>query len=141
MPKVFGTGLLGILAATIVFFLIGWLWYGGLFAEQWHSLSGMPKSDSMEMIQLLIGILISLAQVIGLSFILHHAGASVLATCVKICAIVAILIAMPIIFYGQNYEGRAMGLFWIDASHLLVGYIVIGAVLSFFRGKDALGEG
>ena len=140
MPKIFGTSLLGILAATVAFFAVGWLWYGALFMEKWATLTGVPMDGEMQMGPMLGGLLITLVQVVGLSFILQHAGASVLKTCVKICAIVAVLIALPIIYYGQNYEGRALDLFWIDASHMLVGYIVVGLVLSFFRGKDAIGE-
>ena len=37
MPKINGTSLLGILAATFVFYMLGFLWYGIVFQEAWMS--------------------------------------------------------------------------------------------------------
>ena len=138
MPKIFGTNLLGILAATIAFYLLGWLWYGALFMERWAELTGTPTGGDMDPVVMIKGFIITLVQVLGLSYILQHAGASTLQTCVKICAIIAVLIALPLIAYNVVYEGRHKELFLIDASHILLGYVIVGAVISFFRGKDAI---
>ncbi len=140
MPKIFGTNLLGILAATIVFYTVGWLWYGMLFMEQWAALTGTETGGDMEMTTIIGGLLITLLQVLGISYILQHAGASTLATCVKICAIIALLLALPLLAYAMIYENGPRALFHIDASHIFVGYILVGAVLSFFRGKDAIDD-
>lgn len=138
MPKIFGTNLLGIVVATIVFFMLGWLWFGALFMEKWGELTGVPMEGDMNPMVMVKGLIITLAQVLGLSYILQHAGASTLNTCLKICGVVALLIALPLIAYNVIYEGRHKQLFLIDASHILVGYLLVGAVLSFFRGKDAI---
>ena len=144
MPKIFGTNLLGIITATIVFYLVGFLWYGFLFHELWMSLSGMTEAEAIAsaekqgIMMYIWGLLITLAQVLGLAFILNHAGASKATTCIKICAIVALLLALPIMAYGALYEGVPLKLLAIDFSHNLIGYCLTGAIISFFRGKDAI---
>ena len=47
MPKIFGTSLLGILAATVVFYMIGFLIYGVLFSAQWMEYAGMTEAEAM----------------------------------------------------------------------------------------------
>ena len=42
--------------------------------------------------------------------------------------------------YASVYEGRSINGFYIDLGHIFVGYCLAGAVLSFFRGKDAVGD-
>jgi Sec-independent protein secretion pathway component TatC len=146
MPKIFGTNLLGILAATIVFYLLGFLWYGMIFDEMWLAFNGiseaeaLAQAENMGAMMYVGGIVITLMQVLGLAYILHHASASVVLTCVKICAIIAVLIALPLMLYAHIYEGRSHQAILLDFAHILIGYILVGAVLSFFRGKDAIGD-
>ena len=139
MPKIFGTSLIGILAASVVFFMLGWLWYGIIFQEMWMGLAGITETEPNPM-TMVWGFVITVVQVLGIAFVLNHAGASTLATCVKIGAILAIFIALPVLsygaIYGQHYPTKMLEL---DFGHLLIGYCIVGAVLSFFRGKDAVG--
>lgn len=146
MPKIFGTSLAGILVATIVFYLLGFLWYGIVFSEMWMAFNGITmeeataQSEKLGAMMYVAGIIITLLQVLGLAYILHHASASVLMTCVKICAIVAVLIALPLMMYAHIYEGRSHQAVGLDFAHVLIGYALVGAILSFFRGKDAIGD-
>lgn len=140
MPKIFGTNLLGILVAAIAFFLLGWVWYGMLFMEPWMAIHGLSADSGSGASSMIGGFVISLLQVLGLSFILQHAGATTTPTCIKICAIVGLLLAVPMTAYAVNYVGKPVNLLLIDGSYSLVGFALIGAVLSFFRGKDAVGE-
>lgn len=86
------------------------------------------------------GLLITLVQVLGINYVLNQAGASVLATCAKIGALLAILISVPIMLYRPLYEGGGMGSIGIDIPHILIGYVLAGVVLSFFRGQDAIAK-
>lgn len=146
MPKIFGTSLAGIFVTTLVLYFLGFLWYGFLFSDAWLAATGLSEAQATAIAEALgpmmfvWGILITLAQVLGLTFILNQAGASVLGTCVKICAIVALLIALPLMAYASVYEGRSIHGFYIDLGHVFVGYCLAGAVLSFFRCKDAIGD-
>lgn len=146
MPKIFGTSLLGILAATVVFYMLGFVWYGIVFTEAWMTSTGMTEAaatahaEKMGAMMYVGGIFITLIQVLGLTYILNQSGASVLTTCAKICALVAVLIAIPLMSYGVLYEARSPSALHIDTGHILIGYALVGVVLSFFRGKDAVGE-
>jgi len=146
MPKIFGTSLAGIVIATIAFYMVGFLWYGFLFNEAWMAATGMTEAsatahaEKLGPMMYIGGLLITFMQVVGLSYILNQSSASLLGTCVKICAIIAVLIALPLMAYANLYEGRATNGLYIDFSHILVAYCVVGAVLSFFRGKDAIGD-
>ena len=149
MPKIFGTSLVGILLATLVFYLLGALWYGLVFSDMWMAANGITEAaakahaDKMGVMVWIGGILITLLQVLGLAYILNHAGASLLGTCVKICAVIAVLMALPLLMYAHIYAGASHQAVALDFAHILIGYALVGAVLSFFRGKDAIeiGEG
>ncbi|MEP3890987.1 MAG: DUF1761 domain-containing protein [Hellea sp.] len=145
MPKIFGTNLLGILAAGIVFWLLGWIWYGMVFSEMWHALTEIPKptEEVMDPKIMIGGILASIAMALGLAYILQHSSASRLGTCAKISAIVSLLIGMPLMAMDNLYQGEPLKLLALDYSYVLVGFAVMGVILSFFRGKDAIeiGEG
>ncbi len=146
MPKIFGTSLVGILAATIAFYMVGFLWYGIVFNDQWMVANGIAEAaakahaEQMGPMMYVGGLVVTLAQVLGLAYILNHASASLLVTCAKIGAIIAVLIALPLMAYSVLYEGRSLNALWLDLGHILIGYIIACAVLSFFRGKDAIGD-
>jgi len=112
----------------------------------WMAFNGMTEAgaiahaEKMGVMMYVAGIIITLMQVLGLAYVLNHASASVLLTCVKICAIIALLIALPMMMYAHIYEGRSHQAVSLDFAHTLLGYILVGAILSFFRGKDAIGD-
>ena len=147
MPKFHGTSLLGLLAATLVFYIIGFVWYGILFDAMWMELSGITleeataNNEKLGIMMYVWGLLISFAQVLGLNYLVNLGRASRLKACVKVCVKVAVLIALPILGYSALYGGAPVKLLAIDFGHMLIGYIAVGAVLAAFRGKDAIGEG
>ena len=145
MPKIFGTNALGILAAGIVFWMLGWIWYGMVFSEMWHALTGIPKpaEDTMDPKIMLGGIIAPIAMALGLTYILQQSSASRLATCAKISAIVSLLIGLPLMAMDNLYQGEPLKLLALDYGYVLVGFALMGVILSFFRGKDAIdiGEG
>ena len=142
MPKLFGNSILSLILATIAFYMLGFMWYGFLFADSWMHLTGITEADAlakneeMGAMMYVWGILITLAQVIGLAAVLNWAGASRLFTCVKIAVILAVLLVLPVISYGAIYEGVSIHLVGIDFLHLLIGYALVAAILSFFRGNE-----
>ena len=144
MPKIFGTNIAGILIATIVMYMLGFLWYAAIFDAQWTELTGITEEigqenmDKMGAMFFVWGLLIALGQVLGLSYVFNHVGANKLLTCVKICVIIAFLFALPLRAYGALYEMEPAKLLTINFAYSLVGYGLIGAILSFFRGKDTI---
>lgn len=145
MPKLHNTSILGILLAAIAFWLVGALWYGLIFADDWMMLNGITQamaesqmaSTGMAM-SMIYGFLISLAQVIGLNWLINWAGASRWRKCLEVALITVTFIALPVMLYEWNYEGENIRAAILDLGHLAVGYGIVGLILSAFRGKDAI---
>lgn len=135
MPKLFGLSLVGVLVASVAFFLIGWLWYGYLFSEAYMASTGMTEADSGESpAWMASGFLITLLQVIGIGLVLKWKGASGLAGCVKTAVIVWFFFALPFATYAYIYSpAHDSTLLMIDAGHLLAGWVVSAIVLSVLK--------
>lgn len=142
MPKFFGSNIISLLLATIVFYMLGFLWYSFIFVDQWMHLTGITKADALvrgEQLGAMMyvwGLLITLAQVLGIAAVLNWAGATRLVTCVKIAMMLAVMLILPVLGYGMLYQGVSIHLVGIDFLHLLIGYSLAAAVLSFFRSND-----
>lgn len=146
MPKLHNTSLLGILAATLALYFVGFIWYGLLFADAWMALSGMSEAQAearnaaLGPMMFVYGLLISLAQVVGLNWLINWAGASRWRKCIEVALVVATFISFPVLLYGWLYEGHSFAGDILDLGHLAIGYALAGLVLAVFRGKDAIDE-
>jgi len=141
MPKFFGVSVVGLLAATFVFYMLGAVWYGYLFAEEWLILTNITEeaaASSMEKLGAMMwiwGILITVFQVCGIAMLLNMLNKSDSLDCVKFSAVLAFVFALPVMGYGSLYESSPIHLLGINFSHTLVGFMLVGAILSFFRSK------
>jgi len=145
MPKIFNTSWLAVIAATIAFFILGSLWYGLLFADPWQAASGvteaMAEARMAEMgmaMWLFYALLITFAQAIGLLMVLNLAGVKRLPASLKTAFWLVITIVAPVLAYACIYTGYSLTGFLIDFGHMLVGYLIMAAIYSAFRGKDAV---
>lgn len=144
MPKIFGTSWLAVIIATVVFYLIGFLWYGFLFPDIWLAASGMTEAEAMarneEMGAMMFvwGLLISLGQAVGVLMVIHLAGAKRVTAALKWTFWLVVTIVMPILAYASLYSGYSLNGYLVDASHLLVGYLAMAAIYAAFRGKGAV---
>jgi hypothetical protein len=142
MPKIFGSSLLAILLATVAFYMLGFIWYSFLFADQWMHLTGITEADALirgEQLGAMMyvwGVLITLLQVLGIAAVLNWAGATRLITCVKIAVMLAVMIVLPVLGYGMLYQDVSIHLVGIDFLHLLIGYSLAAVIISFFRSND-----
>ena len=141
MPKVFGSSLVAVLAATIVFYMVGFMIFAVLFSEQWLALVEMTEADAIARneelgaMMFVWGLAITIAQVLGLAWVLDQASADDVGSAIKIGVVLALLIALPVLGYNWLYEGRAAGAIGIDLGHMLVGYTLVCAILGYFRSR------
>lgn len=136
MPKIFGLSLVGVLVASVVFFLIGWVWYGMLFMDAWMAEMGIPQTAEEEMkpMTMILGFVITVMQVIGIGLVMKWKGAAGLAAAVTTAVVLWIVFALPFCAYGYLYSAsQSTTLLMIDAGHLLVGWVVSAIVLSFIK--------
>jgi len=143
MPKIMNTSWLAVLLATIAFYMVGFICYGFLFEAQWLEASGMTAeqveasmADKGGMV-LVWGLLITLAQAIGVLYVIHLAGAKRLGACLKAVFWLFVTIAAPLLAYACLYGDYTLTGILIDYGHIFVGYMAMAAVYSLFRGKDA----
>jgi len=150
MPKIFNTSWLAVLLATLAFFILGAIWYGGLFEAQWLAAEGMTQAEAEAKMAetgmgkwLFFALLITFAQAIGVLMVLHKAGAKRLAACLKTTFWLVVTIVAPLIAYACVYSGYSLTGYMVDMGHLFLGYLIMAAIYALFRGKDKaeLGEG
>ncbi|MEQ8934389.1 MAG: DUF1761 domain-containing protein [Amphiplicatus sp.] len=137
MPKLFGLNSVAVLAASVAFFIVGFLWYGVIFADAWMAEMGIAKDQANadnSPIWMIGGFVITVMQVIGIGVVLKWKGATTLGDAVKTALLLWFLFALPFSLYGYFYSvAHSSTLLMIDASHLLVGWAVSAAVLSLFK--------
>ena len=135
MPNIFGLKLVPVLVATVVFWLLGWVWYGMVFMDAWMAGHGLTADDAGGFdIYMIGGILTTFLQVVGIGLILKWKNASDLTAALKTAVIMWALLALPFVLYAYLYlPAHNSTLLMIDASHLLVGWGVTAAVFSLLK--------
>lgn len=124
---------LGVIAATVVAFFIGFLWYGLIFEATWLELTGQTKSEDMSMLPMAWGLLQTFVTMLGLGWFIGR-DSSVMEG-LKTGLVAAICFALMTSAYNFIYETSPTGLLPIDWSHLLVVYAVGGAIIGGLRMK------
>jgi len=144
MSKIFNTSWVAVIVATLAFYMVGFAWYGFIFEELWLAASGMTAAEIESMAQaqgammFVWGILITLAQALGLLWVLNLAGAKRLPKCLEIAFWLFLMIAAPLLTYACLYGGYSLSGILIDYGHILIGWLAMAAIYAFFRGKDAV---
>ncbi|MBA3053605.1 MAG: DUF1761 domain-containing protein [Sphingomonadales bacterium] len=122
---------LAVALGTLAFFLVGALWYGGLFRKAWQAEAGVddpPRGAAGAKVMLgtlfaefmvvaMLGHLIARTQPPGHVKLMMAAG-------------FALTVMAPAIGISYLHQKRSMQLFLIDAGHYLVGMLAAGAVFA-----------
>lgn len=134
MPKLFGLSLVAVLVASVIFFMVGWLWYGVLFMEAWTAEMGLTEEDAGSPLWMIGGFIITVMQVIGVGLVLKWKNVADLGAAITTAVILWLVFALPFAAYGYLYNpAHSTTLLMIDASHLLVGWVVSAVVLSLIK--------
>lgn len=144
MPRIFNTSWAAVLLATIAFYMVGFVWYGFLFQDLWLAASGMTEEQTMVIAEnkgammFVWGLLLTLAQALGLLWVLNLAGAKRLAASLKIAFWLFVMIAAPLLAYTCLYGTYPLEGILMDYGHILLGWLAMGAIYAAFRGKDKI---
>ncbi|GAB4531260.1 MAG: hypothetical protein Tsb0010_12690 [Parvularculaceae bacterium] len=134
MPKLFGLNSVGVLAASVAFFFVGFLWYGVLFQDVWMAAHGITEEDASGPVWMLGGFVITVIQVIGLGLVLRWRGAADPMEAAKTGALVWLVFALPIAHYDYLYTpAHDWMLLLVNSTHLLVGWVVSAVILSVLK--------
>ena len=135
-----GYRILGIALATIGFYAVGAIWYGFAFSDLWMAESGVTEADyedgSQAWVWMIAGIVLTLMQVIGISYILNWKGRPDISDAIKSISILSVLLGAAFSMYAFVYLPKhSVPLLMIDTSHFVVGWIIVAAILTQFRVK------
>ena len=145
MPRIFGLNIIAVLVSAIALFFVGFLFYGILFAELWVELQGLTDAQMLAaeentLIGMFHGFLISLATAIFIGLALERFGGDGMMSAIKSAVLLWAGFAVTTLAYGLVYAGQPLMLFVIDASHLLVGFVVVAVVQTALDGVGVKSE-
>lgn len=125
----------GVVAAAVVAFVFGWLWFGPLFGKLWMKLSDSKgMADKSKMTQNMV-----LAFVTGLltsyvfAVLLGATGATTLSSALTVGLWAWLGFAVPFSVGKVLWGGKDWNLFYLDAAHDLIGFLLIVSVLNYFK--------
>ena len=124
---------LGVIVATVVAFFVGFLWYGLLFEAEWKSLTGVTGEGGDPM-WMLLGVVQTFITMAGLGWFISRTEGGWMGGA-KIGLIACVCFALMTSAYGFIYQTSPMGLLKIDWSHLVVVYVLGGAIIGGLRMK------
>ncbi len=136
MPKIFNVNVLGILAAAVAMFIVGFIFYGLLFSQIWQDARAIELADleGQSPAWMAGGFLLELIVACGLAWVLKLRSANGLMQAVTTGVTLWLLIGLPLTAYEFIYGPvHSIPGFLVDAGHRLVTFGVGAAVLSFFR--------
>ncbi|HYL09145.1 MAG TPA: DUF1761 domain-containing protein [Candidatus Acidoferrales bacterium] len=131
---------LAIIVAAILYFLLGGLWFGVLFSNQWMALEGFKAAD-LKNINPTIPYVVSMVANLVIAFILALVCATQKADSLVKGAQTGILVGIGFVatttLSTYLFEGRSMHLFMINTGYPVVGLALMGAVIGAWKKKAA----
>jgi hypothetical protein len=124
-----GINWVGVVVALIVGQVIGFLWYGMIFEEQWMALSGVTAADVEAGPSMALGVVNQLVVAIGLAWLINKTGAATLVGGATAGLLAGFFFAATATAQNFIYGGADTGLIPIDIGYLLVAYTAMGAVI------------
>ncbi|MCW5725357.1 MAG: DUF1761 domain-containing protein [Maricaulaceae bacterium] len=131
MPRIFGHDLLAVIAASAVFYAVGFVIYAALFTEQWMAMAGYTEEIlAPHRWKMALSPIMPILGVLGLAFVFNKAGVSGFMPQAKMGLAIGFFFAVSTAMYGFAYGPGPWGLFFMDAAHMLIAYTLAGAVLA-----------
>ncbi|MBK8200045.1 MAG: DUF1761 domain-containing protein [Acidobacteria bacterium] len=129
-----GDNWLAVLAAAAAIYAVGFLIYGALFSGLWLRLSGYSREQlKPHMWKMAISPVMPILTAIGLALVFKAARVDSLMDGVLWAFQIWFFIVMATRLYSFVYSPEKKGLLMMDAIHLLLGYLVAGAILGGWR--------
>lgn len=158
MPRIGGINVVGVLLATIAFYMVGFVFYGVIFTSEWTAqtlaMSGVADIDSIRQmsperlesawyeafpnasagLSMGLGFVSTLVTVAVLAIVLRQltSGATSIISYAGYGLLIALGFSVTGIAYDHIYAAKPMILMWIDVGHVIIGYMLSAIVLSFF---------
>ena len=129
-----------VIVAAILYWLLGALWFGVVFGNQWMALEGF-KPETLKTMNTTIPYVVSMLLNLVIAFILALVCATQKADSLVKGAQTGILLGVGFVatttLTTYLYEGRPMNLFLINTGYPVVGMALMGAVIGAWKKKPA----
>jgi hypothetical protein len=139
MPRIFGLNAVGVLISAIVFYMVGFVFYGVIFHSTWVELWNFTEAETAAMgenasLSMAMGFVISIFSAVFIGLALKMFGATDLNSALRKAIFLWAGFALPTLAYDSVYAGQSMTLLAIDAAHLLVSFTAVAAVQTLMDG-------
>lgn len=126
--------LVGRFAAAVAIYAIGFLIYGALFSKMWMGLTGYTHEQLQpHRWKMALSPLMPILTAVGLALVLKWARVDSVALGVMVAAEVWFFLVLSTRLYSYTYSPEKPGLLLMDAIHLLLGFVVAGAIIGGWR--------
>jgi hypothetical protein len=129
-----------IVVSAIVYWLLGALWFGVIFAKPWMELEGITVAEAMKINPTVPYIVVFVADVI-LAFVLanvctwRQVDTAWKGSSLGVLFWIGFVATTTLATY--EFEGRPFHLFLINYGYCLVGMVIMGAILGAWKKKAA----
>jgi hypothetical protein len=129
-----GVNWIAVVVATVVLEVVGYLWYGVVFAKAWVAAGGPTPRLSMAVAQSL-GVLNTLVITTGLAWLLARLGRAGLGASIVAALAAWFFFDFTTMALDFLYEGQSAALVEINMGLQLVWYVLAGAVFGLMPAK------
>ena len=128
-----GVNLLAVLVAAIAIWAIGFVIYGVLFEEQWMTWAGVSaEAAETEMWRMAFSPVMPILTAIGLAVIYRWKGVTDLRRAMVTSLVLWLCFGFVILMYGWTYSSQPAELLALDSAHILLNYLVGGAIIALW---------
>ncbi len=134
--RIFGLPVIGILVAAIVVFVIGFVWYGLLFDQQWMQAYDLTEADfeGNSPWWMAGGFVISIAIAKAMAFVVRWNNWPDMGRAVYMAGMLGLVLGGAIAAYGYVWTpDHNLTLFLIDWGHMIITWAAAAAVLTLLK--------
>jgi surface polysaccharide O-acyltransferase-like enzyme len=129
-----------VVVCAVVYWLLGGLWYGVLFAQRWMTLENITEAQAQTMNRVLpyvVTFLLNLLIAYALAQLCSWRNANTAGRGAAIGVLVWVGLVAPITYTTHMYELHPIELYAVNEFYPLVGLCLMGAILGAWKKKPA----
>jgi hypothetical protein len=128
---------LAVLVGGLAYFMLGAVWYSGLFGKAWVRLAGINMNDpnaKKGVAQIMMSSFVLMVVVsVGLGILIARIGSSGWMTGLKVGLIAGICFSATAISISYLYEKRPLGLHLINGVYNILGCVLAGIIIAVWK--------
>ena len=128
-----GVNWIAVIIAVVLLEGLGMLWYGPLFGKAWLAAMGHTPDTSNQNMLMSIGVVNTLVCVTGLAWLINKVGAVSLGAAITTSVMAWFFFSLTTQSLEYLYMGMSLQLLEINASYLLVSFVIAGATLNLVK--------